>query len=612
MSHKPSSKLFLIFFLLFFITFFAVKYREKIHPSLGVIHPRLVLSKILWKLDPYHEIRTTLFLDSQKEIVKRALINREDRVLFPVTDEDFEYFREKWKFRTTSISENYGRPLVDDIDKDGIPDVFMSSGSSKVYRLNGLTGEVVWEYALPFGLASTYANFLADLDGDDRKEFVFGTSLAHPIRVYALRTGKNENNRVYWTRNVQGDFFSGGLNFFQTANEEIRIVTATRDAPYARGSMNILDVFGDRVVPELPGFDVCNNRPTFVDVNADGELDIILGSHGYSGAKYANNLTAIDSLTGSVIWSTPVGTDTGWLNFPILDIDSDGEKEILLPRESNKQTSSFLIFSLDGHKKGEIKGNAYQANFPNSDGSMNLLYTDHSFGNFHAVHHPDFGIFSSFHHHLQMKVLSQNLKTGKINFELPLIAHNIVSILDLDADGTLEILATLKIDKVLTLLVLNAYNGKLKSLHRLNSRKEIKSKYREDELSNLFKKKIEEDLSKNNNLVFLQNMDSVVLLVGLFNLPLPETIREEIKMVLYERISQGVKSGLLVDLDSDGYWELLGMENRYFKPTRGIPDPQKGYYSAYDLPFPVLKGYATGNTHTAFRHNLFKPRGESN
>ena len=104
----------------------------------------------------------------------RALINREDRILFPVT-EDIGYFREKWKFRTSSNSENTGSPLVDDIDKDGIPDVFMSSGSSKVYRLNGVTGEVVWEYALPFGIASTLANFLADLDGDDKKELVFGS-----------------------------------------------------------------------------------------------------------------------------------------------------------------------------------------------------------------------------------------------------------------------------------------------------------------------------------------------------------------------------------------------------------------------------------------------------
>jgi hypothetical protein len=393
---------------------------------------------------------------------------------------------------------------------------------------------------------------------------------------------------------VQGDFFQAGLNFFQTANGETRIVTATSDAPYARGSMNIIDRLGDRIVPELPGFDVCNNGPTFVDVNADGELDIILGSHGYQGAKYANNLTAIDSLTGNVIWSTPVGTETGWLNFPILDIDS--EKEILLPRESNNQTLSILIFSLDGHKKGEIKGNAYQANFPNSDGSMNLLYTD----------------YSSFHHHLQMKVRSQNLKTGKINYELPLIANNIVSILDLDSDSRPEILAALKIDKVLTLLVLNGYTGKLKSLHRLNSRKEIKTKYREDELSNLFKEKIKEDLSENNNLVFLKTLDSIVLLEGLFNLSLPEAFKEVMKLVLYERVSQGVKSGVLVDLDGDGYWELLGMENPYTQPTRGIPDPQKGYYSAYDLPFPVLKGYDTGNNHTVDRPNLFKPRSESN
>ncbi|MBT3921204.1 MAG: hypothetical protein HOF21_01390, partial [Nitrospina sp.] len=72
---------------------------------------------------------------------------------------------------------------------------------------------------------------------------------------------------------------------------------------------------------------------------------------------------------------------------------------------------------------------------------------------------------------------------------------------------------------------------------------------------------------------------------------------------------------VLVDVDADGYWELLGMENpytkiAYSKPTLGFgtPDPKKGYYTAYDLPFPVLKGYDTNNLDTVFRNNLFKPR----
>ena len=82
------------------------------------------------------------------------------------------------------------------------------------------------------------------------------------------------------------------------------------------------------------------------------------------------------------------------------------------------------------------------------------------------------------------------------------------------------------------------------------------------------------------------------------------------KMVLYERISAGIRSGVLADIDGDGYWELLGMENMWTIVAVGISDPQKGYHTAYDLPFPVLKGYNTGKTDPASMTNLFKSRGQ--
>jgi hypothetical protein len=329
-------------------------------------------SHVLWKLDPYHELRTNLFGDPQKDQLKLKLIHQESSINFPTNEKITNHFREKWKFRATGISENTGHALVEDVDKDGIPDVFIGSGSITVYRLNGINGEPVWKYALPFGLTSTLGYLLADLDNDGMKEFIFGNTLSHPIRVYALRTGRNEKNRVYWKRNVSGDFFQAGLSSFRNSNGEIRIVAATRDAPYSRGSLNILDGFGERVVQEITGFDVCNNRPTFLDANKDGELDILIGSMDMYGVKYGEKLTAIDSITGRIIWSVPMERATGDLNFPILDINSDGENEIIVPSHSK-----FLIYTPSGHQKGEINGGSRNiATFPNSGGDMTLLYNN--------------------------------------------------------------------------------------------------------------------------------------------------------------------------------------------------------------------------------------------
>jgi hypothetical protein len=572
-----------------------VKYKEKI--SL-----RSKIREVLWKIDPYHGFRTSLFGDPAKDLVERKLISQESRINFSTNEENTRQFREKWKFRAESISENNGQALVEDVDKDGIPDVFLGSGQTKVYRLNGLNGETVWEYTLPFGLTSTIAYILVDLDNDGMKEFVFGSTVSHPIRVYALRTGKIEKNRVFWKRNVGGDFFQGGLNYFRTSKGEVRVVSATRDAPYARGSINILDGFGERIVQEIPGFDVCNNRPTFLDLNNDGELDVLTGSHGFFGAKYANNLTAIDSLTGRIMWSRPVGTDTGAVTFLILDIDNDGKKEILVPSISHNNFSKLLIFTPDGQKKGEIHGpNEYIATFLNPDGDITLLASDFQKHNSGQT--------------LTGKLVSRNLKTMEINYQLPLITSNIISVLDLDDDDVPEILSALKIDNVLTLLVVNAYSGKLKSVYQLNSKEEIKPQDREPALFKLIQEKAREyDLIfEKENIAFLQSVDSITLIKALFNLSLPDSFKELLTKVIHERgMASGVLSGVLVDLDADGYWELLGMENPYQKVTfLGDEDPEKGYYTAYDLPFPVLKGYDTNNLDTAFLKNLFKPREES-
>jgi len=707
---KTSSKRFLLFsFLLLIVLFFAVKYR-------GEIHPRPMLSKIIWKLDPYHEIRTTLFGDPQKELLEFRLIHQEDWKTFPVEEKNTNYFREKWKFRAASISENNGKALVEDVDKDGIPDVFIASGSTKVYRLNGVNGERVWDYSLSHGVTSTLAYTLADVDNDGMKEIIFGSALSHPIRVYALRTGKNEKNRLHWKRNLSGDFVQGGLNFFRNSSGDIRIVAATRDAPYSRGSINILDGFGDRVVQEISGFDVCNNRPIFRDFNNDGELDILTGSHGFYGAKYAESLTAIDSKNGEIIWSTPTGADTGWVNFPILDIDGDSEKEILVPKIT-QDYSDLLIFDTKGHQKAELKGiGGYLASFPDSRGNISILYR--GTGNFHQ------------------KGYSQNMGTGKQGYELPLdvsklgpdedTTHSIVSVLDLDDDNIPEILAAFRIDNVLTLLVINAYTGKLKSIYPLNSKEAVKWKILDAKLSNLFKNRIKnfgsiinalpnnetifrdyknaqkalpsmklkklnafvdtakktliaarfelgriqklinekatpkssldmaedkvlkaeqsltasrhklKDALKKEMFAFLRNFDSITLLKVIFNISSSIFYENQIFTILHEKgvrdnmfadleaeevfediiihtllergAGQGIKDGILVDLDADGYWEILGMGNLNLDTKWGVSDPEKGYYTAYDLPFPVLKGHDTNNLDTAVMKNLFKSR----
>ena len=101
------------------------------------------MSKVLWKLDPHHELLTTLFGDPQKNKLQHILINREESVQLSITEKDTQYFREKWKFRATSTSQNNGRAPVEDVDKDGTPDVFIGSGSNLLIWDEGFNGVVI-------------------------------------------------------------------------------------------------------------------------------------------------------------------------------------------------------------------------------------------------------------------------------------------------------------------------------------------------------------------------------------------------------------------------------------------------------------------------------------
>ena len=99
---KIIKKLILGLFLLLLLSSILFKYRENIPISINKIY-RPILSNLLWKVDPYHEIRTTPFGDSQKNTIQRFLVNREESAQLHITEKDTGYFREKWKYGSLDL-----------------------------------------------------------------------------------------------------------------------------------------------------------------------------------------------------------------------------------------------------------------------------------------------------------------------------------------------------------------------------------------------------------------------------------------------------------------------------------------------------------------------------
>ena len=194
---------------------------------------------------------------------------------------------------------------------------------------------------------------LADLDGDMRKEVIFGSGWTLPIRVYALRTapGVEHQQRLKWVRNVSGDFIEGGFSIIQA--QKSYVLAASRDAPYSRGSLNVIDEGGQLHYDPIPGFDVCLNRMALGRFLPDGDLTLVHGSHAYYGAEYGHRITARELSSGKVLWSTELPGDTGFQNHQIVDIDFDGNNEVVA--FARREDWSEQVFVLDGATGAVVK-----------------------------------------------------------------------------------------------------------------------------------------------------------------------------------------------------------------------------------------------------------------
>ena len=237
--------------------------------------------------------------------------------------------RPRWAFRPSHAVPTYPVPVVDDTNGDGVAEVYLGSYTRELYVLDGRDGTRLWDWKLPFGVVGGIAVGVTDLENDGEKEVIFGSNWTLPIRVYALRTdpGLAHDERLKWVKNVSGDFIEAGFSIVR--GPETFVVAATRDAPYSRGSLNVIDESGNFHYAPITGIDVCLNRIAVGAMRPGGDPIIVHGSHAFYGAKYGHRLTAWELNTGQALWSTELPGDTGYQNHQVVDVDFDGRPEVV-------------------------------------------------------------------------------------------------------------------------------------------------------------------------------------------------------------------------------------------------------------------------------------------
>ena len=235
-----------------------------------------------------------------------------------------------WMQKMRDYSGELGCVTLDDINKDGYSEIITQSRQGKMlvldYLGNNLTG---WPQDLPeYDIRVRKCVSTADFDGDGYKEIVF-----------SLATGPIYKKGDLWVK------YRGGVGVFNYD-----------------GSLRWFKTWPNEITTEYFHYAVFTS-PVIADVNADGQLDIILG-HGifeandYNDQYYRNRYLVLDK-DGNTLPGWPIdveivegnrlygnrSTDPGnLLHGPVVaNLDDDPELEII-----GQGRKSLYVWNHDG------------------------------------------------------------------------------------------------------------------------------------------------------------------------------------------------------------------------------------------------------------------------
>ena len=226
---------------------------------------------------------------------------------------------------TGNVDYNQGLQIIDDISGDGINDVVIGTGggSESVIAINGVTGELIWEYGDPinYNNGDVWAlDVKRDFNGDGKKDVLASVSGNEStgqgrFSVYLL---DGTNGNIIWQINQATEW---KLKYAITSTDNGGAV-GSRIAGQSAGQVIGFDKFGNIIwtfnttaspwgLIEIP------------DLNGDYKSDVIAG--GFDGKIYA-----LTGDSGLVIWQTSIGSYIIEDLFLSPDVDGDGTPDILV------------------------------------------------------------------------------------------------------------------------------------------------------------------------------------------------------------------------------------------------------------------------------------------
>jgi outer membrane protein assembly factor BamB len=258
-----------------------------------------------------------------------------------------------------------------DYNDDGIPDVLAATGNDqdytgpqRIYCLDGLTGNSIWEFYTPGPKYSVIG--IEDSNGDGIPDVVGGGSNLDETQgiVYGIN---GDNGNELWSFNVSGStVWALEQTDHLNSNGVKEIIAGDFSGNYycldpADGSEIWNGNIGNAIILRFIKLD---------DVNNDNFPDLYFTHSGF------NNALVVDGHSGDQIWNQPVA-DQPWNAARIEDISGDGINDLLVGTLYNSNYGYFLN-GADGSVLGSVNvGTPVDAiaSIPDiaGDGSMEMV-----------------------------------------------------------------------------------------------------------------------------------------------------------------------------------------------------------------------------------------------
>ncbi len=271
------------------------------------------------------------------------------------TKAEMEWTYRNANFRGIDVGMN-SAPAFFDVNNDGLPDLVAGHKQSTmdkpfyVFMNNGTLDEPVWEEniaAFP-GVTNIFDRFVTpefvDLDGDEDEDIVVG---AWDGRIYYFENTGTKSAPVWEYRPLM--FL--GIDIGNYSIPVFADLDSDGDYDLTIGEeIGHLAFFWNEGTPQNPQFDIneadtsiysnidvgSNSAPAFIDIDEDGDLDLIIG-------EYEGVLNYYENTGGASYprWEykeeffQELNFDADFFVVPkVFDIDGDGKKELIIGEQS--------------------------------------------------------------------------------------------------------------------------------------------------------------------------------------------------------------------------------------------------------------------------------------